>query len=327
MLMRRILHTLGWSTEQVAGVSSHSCKATTISFCSKFGMGEEERKILAYHLSKTSSTIKCYSRDVMVAPLRQMARIFEEIRSGSFLPSGTRANMFPQDDGDSAVDIKVRYYGLMEEISNQRVADEVGSEATSERGFSDLSDYDAEDSAGDQPAVNTSDDVLGDAVDFGGAEENDEQAIICSDFGDANDIPKADSPFEFSAEDELGLAEGSTLNSAALVSVSQVEPEKAKPDSALSDQSSSSSSSDSSSSAQSEAFEELMRPPVLGASASSQDVPVMQNLFKVRGGKYHLCSANSEAHFICGASITPRASRQITSPAFFSPKCPKCFRT
>ena len=73
-LLRKILSNLGWPADQLAGVSSHSCKATTLSFCSKFGVGEEERRILAYHLSKGSSTIKMYSRDVMVAPLRQMAK-------------------------------------------------------------------------------------------------------------------------------------------------------------------------------------------------------------------------------------------------------------
>ena len=94
-LLRRILQDLGWPQEQVAGVSSHSCKATTISFFAKHGMGEEDRKILSYHLSKGSSTIKSYSRDVMIAPLRQMAMILDEIRVGSFLPSSTSAGMFP----------------------------------------------------------------------------------------------------------------------------------------------------------------------------------------------------------------------------------------
>ena len=63
-------------------------------------MGEDDRKILAYHLSKGSSTIKCYSRDVMVAPLRQLGKILEEIKRGTFLPSGARSSMFPEDDGE-----------------------------------------------------------------------------------------------------------------------------------------------------------------------------------------------------------------------------------
>ena len=327
-LLRQILLTLGWSTEQVAGMSSHSCKATAISFCSKFGMAEEDRKILAYHLSKGSSTIKCYSRDVMASPLRQMAKIFEEIRVGTFLPSDTRANMFPQDDGEPVVDIRQRYYGLMEQLTNERVADEVGSEVSSERNFSDLSDYDAQDKSGNQPTSNRSDRASDDGPDFGDTEVVDDEVLEIE--GDAADqLPSTDLPHEFAVEDELGIAEGSVLNTAALEAVSQVEPEeKGVISRASSDQSSSSSSSDSSSSeAHSETFEKLMRSPGLGASASCSEAPVIENPFKVRGGKYHLCSANSETHFACGTRITPRASRQITSPAFFSPKCPRCFVT
>jgi len=242
----------------------------------------------------------------------------------------------------------------MEQLTNQRVADEIGSDVSSERRFSDLSDY--------EDAANESDHMLEEVMEVSGTPPSDDISCeidrchrparwrctgcdrwICHHHtlsnrrrarcwdcrldGQANEdqVPEENSPKEFMAEDELGVSEGSTLNTAALETASQVEPEKENLDHA-SDQSSSSSSSDSSSSAPSETFERLMSPAVQGASAS-QDAPVMQNLFKVRGGKYHLGSVNSETHFICGTKVTPRASRQITSPAFFSPKCTRCFAT
>ena len=219
-------------------------------------------------------------------------------------------------------DIKQRYYGLMEQLTKQRVADEVGSDSSSERRFSDISEYDADNHAEQQPETEKAAD-FGEAVSIGETASNDGDLLGIQE--DEEDTPKPDAYEEqLAAEDELGICEGSTMNIAAVVAASQVDPEKCDSDKESS-KSSSSSSSDSSS-VNSKTFEVLLREPVEDASSGARDMPVMENLFKVRGGKYHLCSANSESHFICGAKITPRASRQVTSPAFFSPKCPKCFK-
>ena len=250
----------------------------------------------------------------MIAPLRQMAMILDEIRVGSFLPSGTRAGMFPGDDGETVTDIKQRYYARMQEITNQRVADEVGSDTSSERRFSDLSDYEADRAEQEPDEVPDFGEIvsIADEEDSPKPDRNDEQPPVGENMAFFEEL-----------EDELGIREGSTLNIAAVATASQLEPDR---DSDKESSESSSSSSSNSSSVNSKTFEVLLREPIEDASPCARDIPVVENLFKVRGGKYHIGSANSESHFICGAKITPRASRQVTSPAFFSPKCPKCFK-
>jgi len=112
--------------------------------------------------------------------------------------------------------------------------------------------------------------------------------------------------------DELGLAPGSQLNVDALPS----QPEKL--DTASSD-SSSTSSSGSEADSESAVLEEL------AGACDLQAHPPVEDLWKVKGGNFHMGSSKSELHFKCGTKIGHSATRIIRAPNFLSPRCKGCF--
>lgn len=76
-------------------VSSHSAKATMLSFLSKFGADLAIREILGAHVSHLQSVIR-YSRDALAEPLRVMCRMLNDIRIGRFVPDATRSGYFQE---------------------------------------------------------------------------------------------------------------------------------------------------------------------------------------------------------------------------------------
>jgi len=204
--------------------------------------------------------------------------------------------MFPEDDTGEITSIKIRYYSFMGQVTANRLTEEVGND-------SDL-DEDPES------------DLLSEAV---GAEEDPQ-----TDDGFTAEA----SSFRDLVEDELGLLEGQELNQAALAK----QGEKATEVDLENSSDSSSSSSSSPSEAPSETFETLASGSCVATGSSqgagSQSSPQLElnDLFKVRGGKFHYASSASDTHFRCGAAMTARAFRQVTSPSFLSPKCMRCFK-
>jgi hypothetical protein len=151
---------------------------------------------------------------------------------------------------------------------------------------------------------------------FGNSEdacsEQDDIISLISDDGFGNQ--KSDTALEKSKAncgDELGLAPGSQLNIDALRSQSS------KPDTASGG--SSSSSSDSDSESESAVLEKL------AGACDLQAHPAVEDLWKVKGGSYHIGSSKSEVHFRCGTKIGYSATRIIMSPKFMSPRCKQCF--
>lgn len=65
-------------------VSSHSLKATTLSWCSKYGMDKTVRQVLGHH-STGSKSVDTYSRD------RAFDTMLKNIRTNAFAPDATRS--------------------------------------------------------------------------------------------------------------------------------------------------------------------------------------------------------------------------------------------
>ena len=93
--LREILVRGGLSPEEVAGVSSHSLKATCLSWAAKFGLDPSTRRTLGYHIQPGSASLLHYSRDELSTPLRKLAEVLSAIRSGAFDPDSTRSGYFP----------------------------------------------------------------------------------------------------------------------------------------------------------------------------------------------------------------------------------------
>jgi hypothetical protein len=91
--LREMLRFMGSDVTSVAAVSSHSLKATPLSWLSKFGTKKAARKILGYHVVSKDATMDAYSRDLIAAPLRELEDVMYQIRTGRFRPDATRSGM------------------------------------------------------------------------------------------------------------------------------------------------------------------------------------------------------------------------------------------
>ena len=90
--------------EEVAEVSSHSLKATVLSWLAKAGVAKAARRLLGGHVKPGEKSVIEYSRDGLAGPLREIDRVLEMIRKGRFDPDATRSGRFIGDaspDGDS----------------------------------------------------------------------------------------------------------------------------------------------------------------------------------------------------------------------------------
>ena len=95
--LREMLRVSGSSEESLVDVSSHSLKATTLSWLSKYGVKRSTRKMLGYHTISKDATMESYSRDLLSAPLRVLEEVIGEVRNGNFCPDETRSGMLRRD--------------------------------------------------------------------------------------------------------------------------------------------------------------------------------------------------------------------------------------
>ena len=73
-----------------SGVSSHSLKATTLTWCGKRGLSESDCLLLDHHVTGSKSRA-VYSRELLSAPLRAYAALIQEICDGDFRPDSSRS--------------------------------------------------------------------------------------------------------------------------------------------------------------------------------------------------------------------------------------------
>lgn len=83
-------------------ISSHSCKATCLSWMSKIGATKEVRDILGRHVSALEGAGPLYSRDLLSSPLRQLDETIDLIRRSVFMPDHTRSGMLLKSNREDA---------------------------------------------------------------------------------------------------------------------------------------------------------------------------------------------------------------------------------
>jgi hypothetical protein len=77
-------------SSELEKVTSHSLKATTLSWLAKAGSDENHRTILGHH-STGKKSLEIYSRDLLSAPLRTLEDVLRQVRVGSLRPDLTRS--------------------------------------------------------------------------------------------------------------------------------------------------------------------------------------------------------------------------------------------
>ena len=143
--LRSVLISLGFSKEQVQGVSSHSLKATLLSWMAKFGTDISKRQLLGYHVTGNQSSSLHYSRDELAEPLRELDKMLAAVRAGSFRPDVTRSGYFvsPQPKssaGSTTMPVDRQAKGNIEPIASSDEEDAGSSSSLSSAHSADLSD-------------------------------------------------------------------------------------------------------------------------------------------------------------------------------------------
>eukprot|EP00435_Cladocopium_sp_Y103_P049177 s2541_g14.t1 len=77
-------------------ISSHSLKATTLSWCARYGLSPGTRSLLGRHASSLHETFAIYSRDLACAPVAEMQKVLDDIHAGRFSPDSQRSEFFKE---------------------------------------------------------------------------------------------------------------------------------------------------------------------------------------------------------------------------------------
>ena len=75
-------------------ISSHSLKATTLSWAARYGLSPQTRSMLGRHSSCLNETFAVYSRDLMVGPVSELQMVIDSIANGEFFPDQPRSQFF-----------------------------------------------------------------------------------------------------------------------------------------------------------------------------------------------------------------------------------------
>ena len=77
-------------------IATHSCKASILSMCAKYGVEPAARRLLGYHTSGRDKSMITYSRDAMAWPIRLMEEMIDQINKQRFFPDSSRSGYFPE---------------------------------------------------------------------------------------------------------------------------------------------------------------------------------------------------------------------------------------
>ena len=98
--LRFILIKMGVESALLENVGSHSCKVSLLSMAAKAGMSRDDRRTLGGHVAPNDKTVDIYARDVLAAPLRNLAFLLSDIREGIFDPDVSRSGRYSQRRSD-----------------------------------------------------------------------------------------------------------------------------------------------------------------------------------------------------------------------------------
>ena len=88
------LRTFFRNEPDACALSSHSLKATALSWAAKYGLSKEARSILGRHACATLEAHAIYARDLSFDPVSKLQRVIDEISKGTFSPDSNRSRVF-----------------------------------------------------------------------------------------------------------------------------------------------------------------------------------------------------------------------------------------
>ncbi|CAL1136168.1 unnamed protein product, partial [Cladocopium goreaui] len=76
-------------------LSSHSLKATVLSWAAKAGMAAQDKSILGRHVSAYTDSSAVYARDLSIGAVSRLQEVLLQIYRGEFLPDAPRSGYYP----------------------------------------------------------------------------------------------------------------------------------------------------------------------------------------------------------------------------------------
>ena len=138
-----VLVMLGMDAATANSYSSHSLKATCLSWVSKAGnMTLQERLWLGHHETEEGKMAITYARDALVGALIKLRQVVEAIKSGLFDPDLPRAERIAQATGKTFDPVTIAEKSQVEVETEQRLEDEELARAA-EMPETDVEDTDA----------------------------------------------------------------------------------------------------------------------------------------------------------------------------------------
>ena len=89
------------NADSLLAISTHSLKATLLSWAAKSGMDTLENTMLGYHSTGVNSSTLSYSRDAMAGPLRSLQHLIRSVRMQRFNPDDTRSGKMALSESSS----------------------------------------------------------------------------------------------------------------------------------------------------------------------------------------------------------------------------------
>ena len=89
--LRHILLKLGVDAYDLRNIGSHSLKTTLLSVAAKGGLSRDTRRTLGGHATPGDDSVDTYSRDILAAPMLELAKLLDHVRAGRFEPDMTRS--------------------------------------------------------------------------------------------------------------------------------------------------------------------------------------------------------------------------------------------
>jgi hypothetical protein len=103
-LARELFEHLGVNGDFAVAFTSHSCKATLLSWMAKAGESMEARRLLGGHARPGEKAPLEYSRDALAGPLRRATRLIMAVRLGIFDPDCTRSGRWLDGHGPASLE-------------------------------------------------------------------------------------------------------------------------------------------------------------------------------------------------------------------------------
>ena len=98
--LKDLLVLAGLKESEASGISTHSLKATLLSWVAKSATFDlQERLILGHHLDEETKMAVTYSRDAIAATMVKVYRMLETVRKGIFDPDASRAERIAMATG------------------------------------------------------------------------------------------------------------------------------------------------------------------------------------------------------------------------------------